>query len=96
MKNITANEMKGLIENILYEYVAYDCLADDCNDFCGQITADELTNISMDAINEAKSNDKFLATLGFSPDFIKKCDFDRNLVGNISEHLACEAGVHIL
>ena len=93
---ITDNEKQQLLEDMLEEAVSWDCLADEDNDYCGQICLDELVSIAKDGINDVKKDDKFLATLGFDINFLKNIEFSDVMLRNTCEDLAYQTGVRIL
>jgi len=100
MKSLTDKEMNKVCEMILEDKVGYDCIADDCNDYCGKIVEDELLNISLDAIKEAKNDKKLINEIsletGILPDYLSNIEIPSEICKKITNNLAFNAGIVIL
>ena len=100
MKNLTENEKEEIAWKVLDEYISFDCLADDCNDYCGQIASNELNELALAAMYNMKKDKKLLREIsvdfGILPEYLQKMTLDEEYFKSCAHNMAKEFGVYIL
>ena len=100
MKNLTKNEKEEITWKVLDEYISFDCLADDCNDYCGQIASNELDELAISAMYNLKKDKKLIREIsvdfGILPEYIQDMTLDEEYFKSCAHNMAKEFGVNIL
>ena len=94
-KILTNQEETGLLMEILNASIAFDCIGDKNNDYCGKITSDELVNLAKEGIIKLKKDKHTLNSFEFNPDWLMNYEFSEQKIKDCALKLAKENNISV-
>ena len=94
-KILTNQEETSLLMEILNTSVAFDCIGDKNNDYCGRIAFDELINLAKEGIIKFKKDKHILNSFEFNPDWLINYEFSEQKIKDCALKLAKENNISI-